>query len=679
MELFDFLKQNAQELDLLEEYIYQDYPIYKDLDQKAVIVPTAVISPHHGIVILCTSVDRNVTDFRNNVGYYKERLDEIYRLLYSKLVKNPVLSTGRSSISIPILTVLYAPNIHSDRSVENDVYFVYNESQVRELFHQLKCDLSDVVFDETVAVIEGSKGLLLQKERKTIDTSTKGYVVNELEKEIRKFDEQQKTAFFSDIKGVSRIRGLAGSGKTVILCMKAALLHMKKPEAKIVFTFYTKSLYQHIRRLITRFYRQYDDKDPNWDNLLVMHAWGNDAQNGVYRMSCLRHGVMPIAFQDAQQKNYQPFDYVCTDLLNHVKDFVQMFDYMLIDEGQDFPASFLRLSASIVRESKVVYAYDDLQTIFQRNAPKAADVFGSDETGKAIHSFASDQILYKCYRNPLNIIVVAHAIGFGIYSNCIAQMIESDYWKDIGYEIEQGSFKPGDAMVIKRPVKNSQVLLDSKYSVDEIIRSSVFETFGEEVEYVCSCISKDINSDCLNPDDILVISADDRHASAYLNAVEQRLKTKYDIPSNNIHADRFSVTDFQQDGKVTLSTIHKAKGNEAYSVYIVGADALFPHQRNVRERNLLFTAMTRTKGWLTVTGMGSNAKKWIDEIELAKKNVPYLRFTYPSLAQLKMMPRDMDEANDIANQREQLAQDLLKTMTIEQAIDFFEQKLNKKQ
>ena len=677
MEIFDFLTKNAEELGLAKEHIYKDYPIYKDLDQKTIVVPTAVVSPMHGIVIITSSEDRNNSDFEQNKESYKENLDEIYRLLYSKLVKNPVLSTGRNAISIPITTVVYVPNIIAERKAEGEVVYVYNEIQLKGLFCELKQTIGKNVFDETVAIIEGSKGLLLQKERKVIDTSTKGYAVNVLEKEIRKFDEQQKTAFFSDIEGLSRIRGLAGSGKTVILCMKAALLHLKEPEAVIVFTFYTKSLYQHIRRLITRFYRQFDDKDPNWDNLLVMHAWGNDMQTGVYRMSCNRHGVPAISFQDAQIRSRQPFDFVCSSFLDQVKEYHPLFDYMLIDEGQDFPASFLKLSANIVRGSRVVYAYDDLQTIFQRKAPTAADIFGTDDTGKAIRSFTMDRILYKCYRNPLPVIVVAHAIGFGIYASCIAQMIEADYWKDIGYEIEEGAFEPGDRMVIKRPDKNSQTFLDKQFGVNEIIRTKNHKTFMEEVDFVCSAILNDIKKDGLHPDDILVVSVDDRNATSYLNTMEKRLK-QFGIESNNIHADKFSITDFQQEGKVTLSTIHKAKGNEAYSVYIMGVDALFPYQRNVRERNLLFTAMTRSKGWLTITGIGPNAESWINEIETAKKNVPYLLFNYPTRAQLKMMPRDMDEANDIANQREQLAQDLLKTMTIEQAIDFFEQKKNKK-
>ena len=75
---------------------------------------------------------------------------------------------------------------------------------------------------------------------------------------------------------------MAGSGKTVVLAMKAAQLHINNPEEKILYTFYTKSLYDQVKRLITRFYRMTQDHDPNWENLHILHAWGGINQPGVY-------------------------------------------------------------------------------------------------------------------------------------------------------------------------------------------------------------------------------------------------------------------------------------------------------------------------------------------------------------------------------------------------------------
>src|SRR6516164_9231972 len=70
---------------------------------------------------------------------------------------------------------------------------------------------------------------------------------------------------------------------------------------------------------------------------------------------------------------------------------------------------------------------------------------------------------------------------------------------------------------------------------------------------------------------------------------------KLGIGANNLHSDSFGIRDFSKEGRVTLATVHKAKGNEAFMVYVVGADAVM-FRPDVRKRNMLFTAMTRAKG-----------------------------------------------------------------------------------
>ena len=44
----------------------------------------------------------------------------------------------------------------------------------------------------------------------------------------------------------------------------------------------------------------------------------------------------------------------------------------------------------------------------------------------------NDIILYKCYRNPKEILVISHAIGFGLYNNSIVQTLENkEHWEDL--------------------------------------------------------------------------------------------------------------------------------------------------------------------------------------------------------------------------------------------------------
>lgn len=110
-------------------------------------------------------------------------------------------------------------------------------------------------------------------------------------------------------------------------------------------------------------------------------------------------------------------------------------------------------------------------------------------------------------------------------------------------------------------------------------------------------------------------------------------------------ASHYGIRDFTQKGRVTLATVHKAKGNEAFMVYVIGVDAVM-RSPDVRRRNMLFTAMTRAKGWVRLFGMGESAASCMKELEAAKARFPKLVFTYPSEEQRKVMKRDLAESAD---------------------------------
>src|SRR5690606_32351390 len=115
-------------------------------------------------------------------------------------------------------------------------------------------------------------------------------------------------------------------------------------------------------------------------------------------------GIAPLTFRDARVRTARDsFDYVCQQLLKAVT-IRPMYDYVFLDEGQDFPASFVRLCTALARDNRLAWAYDDLQTIFQTQTPSAAEIFGIDERGQPKIAFDRDIVLYKCYRNPREIL-----------------------------------------------------------------------------------------------------------------------------------------------------------------------------------------------------------------------------------------------------------------------------------
>jgi superfamily I DNA and RNA helicase len=62
---------------------------------------------------------------------------------------------------------------------------------------------------------------------------------------------------------------------------------------------------------------------------------------------------------------------------------------------------------------------------------------------------------------------------------------------------------------------------------------------------------------------------------------------------------------FWEDEAVTISKIHRAKGNEADMVYVIGLDNVAAEESNINLRNQVFVALTRARGWVKLCGVGS--------------------------------------------------------------------------
>ena len=125
--------------------------------------------------------------------------------------------------------------------------------------------------------------LSLEKRRTgSTEPNSRGSILKEIEKQLADLDRQQKSAAYETPSGPQRIRGLAGSGKTVVLALKAAYLHAIHPDWDIVVTFYSRSLYQQFRDLVLRFSFEYSKNEPDWRKLRILQAWGSRNSPGVY-------------------------------------------------------------------------------------------------------------------------------------------------------------------------------------------------------------------------------------------------------------------------------------------------------------------------------------------------------------------------------------------------------------
>ncbi|MCA3017482.1 MAG: ATP-binding domain-containing protein, partial [Rhodocyclaceae bacterium] len=102
---------------------------------------------------------------------------------------------------------------------------------------------------------------------------------------------------------------------------------------------------------------------------------------------------------------------------------------------------------------------------------------------------------------------------------------------------------------------------------------------------------------------------------------------------------------------VAITSIHRAKGNEAPMVYVVGAEACFGGWDLSRKRNIIFTAITRSRAWVRISGVGSNMEKLVAEVGAVETSGFQLQFTYPTedeINKLKRIHRDRSD-NEVAS------------------------------
>ncbi|CAM3306582.1 hypothetical protein DESA109040_07585 [Deinococcus saxicola] len=83
---------------------------------------------------------------------------------------------------------------------------------------------------------------------------------------------------------------------------------------------------------------------------------------------------------------------------------------------------------------------------------------------------------------------------------------------------------------------------------------------------------------------------------------------------------------FWLDGAVTITTIHRAKGNEADVVYVVGLDEVARAEGEIQVRNQLFTAMSRSRGWLHLSGSQMAGRPFEREVRQVLASHPTLTF-----------------------------------------------------
>ncbi len=647
----------------LEGYLFLGYPIIGTAEGKYTI-DAIWLTPQKGIVIFDLVEGRALGDCQ-------QRQDEAANLLEAKLKVHQEL-VRRRDLLIPIHTVTFAPaaaRINEVKSDDGDC-LISDSKRLDKIIQDIKpWNEPDEIFKKALSAIQSISTIRKSRiKRKPQKQDSRGAKLKRLEDSIATLDAQQARGVVETVKGIQRIRGLAGSGKTIVLALKAAYLHAQDPEWRIAITFNTRSLKGQFHRLINTFCIEQTGEEPDWENIRIVNAWGapgGETRNGIYHEFCRTHGIPYYDYQSARNKfgRRMAFAGVCQTAIQEAETPTPRYDAILVDEAQDFPPVFLRLCYHFLTEDKrLVYAYDELQNLAGESLPSPETIFGKNPDGSPRVQLGpqkageprKDILLERCYRNSRPVLVTAHALGFGIYrkptqktETGLVQMFDrAELWKEVGYRVKEGRLEEGCDVVLERTDKTSPKFLEDHSSAEDLVQFRSFPSEELQMKSLIEDIQKNLKEDELRYDDIIVINTDPISTREKVGPIRRMLYEK-GINSHLAGVDTDPNVFFIDNKSITFSGIYRAKGNEAGMVYIINAQDCEASEFNLAKvRNRLFTAITRSKAWVRVFGVGPAMDRLSEEFNQLKQANYELRFRYPTEAErkkLQIIHRDMSE------------------------------------
>lgn len=550
------------------------------------------------------------------------------------------------------------------------VPIAYNNSVdiVETAVRIIKSNDPDKINIETMRFIESAlTGMLTKNNFKTYeendDDSPEVKAIKKIDFGVATFDNKQYECIEarSDFK-ISAIRGLAGCGKTVVLCKIAANEIYRDKDIKICYTYQTRSMYGQVKSRVKDFlnYSGIEDVESAMERIDIIGSWGGFNNPGLLNNVCHELNLQALDLEESRLLNFSnPFLGFCEYVLNAMGDKnLPMYDYILIDEAQDLNPSFLRICYKILKpKGKLIYAYDDFQTLSETTLPSPSEIFPEE---KSIHTFP----LSICYRTPPKTLSLAHALSMGIYCDppTFYQFPSSPSdWEAMGYVMEKGNGTVGQKTVLSREGPDI-------YNTFEISAMQAKSPAPGESSF--SLLAHKLFDDIqrgMSPEDILVVDLDGSSLDydyQRLHDEIHKLKQNTEEPILKTYfAGSLNPNTFRKKGCVTFSGVKRAKGNEAFRVYLLNAAKTMSQQFPIVWRNRLFTAITRTR--LQVVFVNSNddnqinlTQKLFDEMRRAKSKHYKLEFDYPSDKEIKKIIKTAKTEEKVMNEVETISSKL---------------------
>lgn len=547
---------NANFLDKLERYSFdnkkQVYIINKPLGdtkynyeyQDAFLL----LAPNYKLIFV--NLGKNNCDFDSFVEDFIEDLGSIsdkYR--YKDIIGRPRI--WKESLITQVHITDYINNIEN----------LFEENKLSTGEMKKKCELLISLLTGSINDIDKVKGDIPDN------------LLDKIKQKIQLFDGDQTRFVYqkSDQKRIT-IQGLSGTGKTELLLHKLKDIYTSSQDVKVAFTCHNRILADSLRKRIPEFFNFMKvEEQIEWnERLLCVNAWGSqsDKFSGIYRYICEKYNL--------KFNSYSPdtsFDSVCKKALDEIQQLGQntyIFDYMLIDESQDFQESFFELS-ELVTKNTVYLAGDIFQSIFDDSI---------------ISEIQPDFLLSKCYRTDPKTLMFAHALGMGLFESPKLRWLEDNEWKACGYELKKITNGTEQYQLSREPLRRFEDLNQSNFSSIELVQTS--KALDEDAEKKIIEIIQDIKNEnpTVTADDIGIIFMDDNNNSYLsIDKLSVSIPREFSWKVNKAYESKEKIKD-----TLFISNKNNVKGLEFPFVICVTKKI----HNNPSYRNTLYMVLTRS-------------------------------------------------------------------------------------
>lgn len=393
-------------------------------------------------------------------------------------------------------------------------------------------------------------------------------LLDKVKQKIILFDGQQSRFIYQNREQkVIRIQGMAGTGKTELLLHKLKDVYSSEKDSVMAFTCFNKVLANDMRDRIPKFFNFMKvEEQIDWGKrLFVFSSWGsaNDPYSGMYRYICYKYKV-PFSNYSSNPN----FDNLCRAVLedlNGRESCEPCFDYIFIDESQDFKDGFFELCKKVTR--KCVYIAGD---IFQNIYDKSTNT-----------TIKPDFLLNKCYRTDPKTLMFAHAVGMGLYETPQINWLDDDGWISCGYSLERYT-ETGTVGLSRKPLRRFEDL-----DAANTIRMSKCANNEYSKEIISAVNEIKTENPSVEPQDIaIIILGNFQTLCSVADETMFLLESKYGWDARRGYISKHKPTD-----SVYISNENNVKGLEFPFVICVVPRLI---SQNILVRNSIYMALTRS-------------------------------------------------------------------------------------